>query len=273
MSTYNVPIPGLVNTVREVEGSYDSVNTRWVLRERTQLVDGGGSSAEIKNTAPTGNEYALLVRPIGGGSTGGTVALSQTGSDNNVDVVSLPTLPAGDNNIGNVDVATLPAITGSVSVSSMPSVDISDRPARDVGIVTSYQGGSWSHGLGVSTGKVNILKTGSLTTTATTADQVILTYTVTSGKIFYVEYLMIQARLTTLSATASILGAASLETPSGTKGFTATFTNPTTSQMQPYILTFVEPIPIAAGVVIRVVCAPAAATPMLWIANFGGYEK
>jgi hypothetical protein len=41
----------------------------------------------------------------------------------------------------------------------------------------------------------------------------------------------------------------------------------------PETVTFAEPIPIAAGTVIRVVCTPAAATAMTWRANLGGYEK
>jgi hypothetical protein len=52
----------------------------------------------------------------------GTVAVSntafgitQTGSNNDVDILSLPTLPAGTNNIGDVDVLTLPSITGTVT--------------------------------------------------------------------------------------------------------------------------------------------------------------
>ncbi len=141
--------------------------------------------------------------------------------------------------------------------------DVSDRVARLLGSVS----------LGVSSGKTNIMKTGSLTTTATTADQVVLTYTVTSGKTFYLEYFEIEARITTLSGTASILGTASLENPSGTKGHTSTFTNQTTSEVKRIVIPLAEPIPIAAGTVIRVVCTPAAATSMLWIGNFGGYEK
>ncbi len=34
-----------------------------------------------------------------------------------------------------------------------------------------------------------------------------------------------------------------------------------------------EPVPIAAGTVIRLVVTPAANTSMSWFANFGGYER
>ena len=41
--------------------------------------------------------------------------------------------------------------------------------------------------LGNMTGKTNVLKTGSLTTIAKTASQVVLTYTVTNGKYLYLQ--------------------------------------------------------------------------------------
>lgn len=117
-----------------------------------------------------------------------------------------------------------------------------------------------------------VMKTNTLVTTAVTADQVILTYTVTVGKTFYLEYIAWDVRLTAISATASIMGAISLETPSGTKVFTATEVNPTTSETNMTMLNFPEPLPIPAGTVIRWVTTPAAATSMTWIGNFGGYE-
>jgi hypothetical protein len=123
------------------------------------------------------------------------------------------------------------------------------------------------------TGATNVLKTGTITTTAVTADQVVLTYTVTAGKTFYMTYLVMYGRLTVLAATATILGAISLETPSGTKVFTLDDVNPTTSELEFNPIVLPTPIPIAAGVVVRVVVTPAAATSMLWRANFGGYEK
>jgi hypothetical protein len=127
--------------------------------------------------------------------------------------------------------------------------------------------------LGSSTGKTNRLLTGSITTTAVTADQVILTRTVTGGTTFYLEYVCFNVRLTALSATASILGAASLETPSGTKVYTDTYVNPTTSHIEPNCVYFGEPIAVAASVVVRCVTTPAATTSMLWFCNFGGYER
>ena len=123
------------------------------------------------------------------------------------------------------------------------------------------------------TGRTAIGKTGSLTTTATTADQVVLTYTVTPGKTLFLHYLSWDVRLTVLSGTASILGTMSLEVPSGTKVITNTNVNPTTSHTSEAIYTFGGGLPIPSGTVIRVVCTPAVAASKLWIANFGGYEK
>ncbi|MCJ7608162.1 hypothetical protein MUP00_00630 [Candidatus Bathyarchaeota archaeon] len=71
--------------------------------------------------------------------------------------------------------------------------------------------------LGNAFGKTNVLKTGNLVTTAITADQAILTYTVTSGKTLYLQYLDVTARLTTYATTATLFGAASLENPAATK--------------------------------------------------------
>ena len=122
------------------------------------------------------------------------------------------------------------------------------------------------------TGIAPIMKTGTLVTTTATADQVVLTYTVTAGKTFYLQYFRADVRLTAVSATASILGTYSLESPAGTKLYTATNTNPTTSETGTNGVAMIN-LPFSAGTVIRVVCTPAAVTSMTWVANFGGYEK
>jgi hypothetical protein len=80
-------------------------------------------------------------------------------------------------------------------------------------------------------------------------------------------------RLTAVAAAASVLGAISLESPAATKLLTLDDMNPTTSELEFNAISFAEPVPIAAGTLIRVVVTPAAATSMLWRANFGGYER
>lgn len=147
------------------------------------------------------------------------------------------------------------------ALTSSDIIDVSDRAARLLGAIS----------LGQSSGKTNVLKTGNLVTTATTADQVILTYTVTTGKTFYLEYLSVDCRLTTFATTATWFGAASLESPAGTKLITNDLSGAGAVTRNPYV--FSEPIPIASGTVIRVVCTPGATTSYTWKANFGGYEK
>lgn len=137
---------------------------------------------------------------------------------------------------------------------------------------TLVSGGSVS--LGTATGKTAVLKTGQLTTTTITANQTVLTYTVTAGKTFYLEYVSFSGRLTAVSATASILGTAIIQV-AGVTAYTETFVNPTTSDSgsQRVVLMFTEPIPISSATIISVLTTPAATTSMLWTANFGGYEK
>lgn len=125
--------------------------------------------------------------------------------------------------------------------------------------------------LGIAAGKTIALKTGTLTSTATTADQVLLTYTVTSGKTFYVSYFDFTTRLTTYAATATNFGNCSLESPAGTKLYTQMVTNAGASVVVSERVA--EPIPIASGVVVRLVCTPSAVTSFTWVGNFGGYEK
>jgi hypothetical protein len=125
--------------------------------------------------------------------------------------------------------------------------------------------------IGSALGKTVVMKTGNLVTTAVTADQVVLTYTVTAGKTFYLQYLRVDTRLTTFATTATYFGATSLENPAATKLLTQMQAGAGITDMPP--LGFAEPIPIAAGTVIRVVCTPSSTTSYTWQANFGGYEK
>lgn len=127
--------------------------------------------------------------------------------------------------------------------------------------------------LGTNTGKTNIFNSSALVTAATTQNITIKTYTVTSGKTFYLQWLSLESRPTVISATASILGIASLESPAGTTIASHTFANPTTSDVERIYYSFSEPIPIPSGQIIKAVAAPAAATSTTWYGNFGGYEK
>jgi hypothetical protein len=123
--------------------------------------------------------------------------------------------------------------------------------------------------IGNTDGKTVVMKTGTLVTTAVTADQVILTYTVTAGKTFFVEYVIFDATTTVFSNNV-LLGTESFESPAGTKLITDRFTALSNS---PSSMHFAEPIPFSSGTVVRVVCTPVSTTSMTWIANFGGYER
>lgn len=178
-----------------------------------------------------------------------------------VSASSLP-LPSGASTEATLSAmsAKLPASVGQKTMAASLPVTL----ASDQGAIATMK---------APTGGTNVLKTGTITTTATTADQVVLTYTVTAGKTLYLQYVIMYGRLTVPAATATILGAISLETPSGTKVLTFDDMNPTTSELEFNPMPFPEPVPIAAGTVVRIVVTPAAATSMLWRGNFGAYEK
>jgi hypothetical protein len=150
-------------------------------------------------------------------------------------------------------------------------VDVRALPALTVQSANTSASPIGNFSLGNSLSKTNQNKTGNLVTTATTVDQVILTFTVTAGKTFYLQYLAVNCRLTTFATTATLFGAYSLETPSGTKVITQDLM--AAGARNPDFYEFAEPIPIPASTVVRVVCTPAAVTSMTWKASFGGYER
>ena len=154
---------------------------------------------------------------------------------------------------------TLAARVASVDASGNFGVNVQNFPAtQNVSVVSPAQ--------------TSIMKTGTLVTTAVTADQVVLTYTVTAGKTFWLAYLKMDTALTVISATAAILGTHSFESPAGTKLFTLRSVNPTTSETGSEGPSLGASLSFPAGTVLRVVCTPAAATSTTWVANFGGYE-
>ncbi len=127
-----------------------------------------------------------------------------------------------------------------------------------------------STSLGVSVGKTVKAITGSLASSANTADQVIATYTVPKDKTFFLQQATVDARLTTYATTATLYGTVSLELPSGTKVITADVFN--AGQNRPVDLVRVaEPIPIAGGTVVRIVCTPSASTAFSWSGWLLGY--
>lgn len=254
------------NTGKKVQTFENTVGANSVNAHANVLVNSSGAvispaldTTLAKLTIAQGTALGTNTVVLDGGSV---TTAAPSYSNGNISPLSLTTagalrvdgsgvaLPAGTNNIGDVDVLTLPALTVAAAASSTP-----------LGAVS----------LGNSLGKVNQMKTGNLVTTAVTADQVILTFTVTALKTFYLKYFDYSARLTTFATTATLFGTLSLESPASTKLYTIDVFHAGVGDGK--CVTFSEPIPIAAGTVIRVVCTPSAATSFTWKANFGGYEK
>ena len=78
---------------------------------------------------------------------------------------------------------------------------------------------------------------------------------------------------TPAGGSAVVLGTISMETPSGTKGISKRCVGAAAISPSDMLVPFSEPVPVAAGVVIRVVVTPASTSSFTWTANFGGYEK
>jgi len=242
----NVAItPGSGNTIAADEvtdGILGSVKVQYV-----KLMDGtiDGTNKGVINVNGLKVDGSSVTQPISG-------------------AISVSNFPASQPVTGTFFQATQP-----VSLASAPTTPVTGTFFQ----ATQPISGTVTAQIDNVTGITPIFKTGTTVTTAVTADQVILTYTVTAGKTFYLLYVQGDVRLTAISATASILGTWSLEAPSGTKVYTVTNINPTTSETSVDGFAIGTPIPVPAGTVIRIVCTPAAVTSMTWVGNFGGYEK
>lgn len=120
-----------------------------------------------------------------------------------------------------------------------------------------------------------VFKTGTLASSANTADQVILTLEVSPNKDFVLEYLSVSVRLTTAGTTATAFGTVSLEAPSGNKLLTWDLAGAGVGNGA--YLELGEPLTIVGNsngkAVVRVVCTPSAATAFTWNGNLVGYER
>jgi hypothetical protein len=137
-------------------------------------VDGPLTDAQLRASAvPVSGTFFQATQPISGTVTanagsnlntstlaleaGGNLAAAATslatldnivaGNEAQVDVITLPALPAGDNNIGNVDIVTMPAVTldalpagtnniGDVDVLTLPSLPAGNNNIGDVDIAS-----------------------------------------------------------------------------------------------------------------------------------------
>lgn len=123
-------------------------------------------------------------------------------------------------------------------------------------------------------GGAPILKTGTLASSANTANQVILTHSVAVGKKFVLNGLELNVRLTTFATTATNFGTASLRV-AGTAVQTFICAGPGVLN-NPILIKLAEPMIITGsseGLVVDVVCTPSASTGFTWEANIQGAEN
>jgi hypothetical protein len=118
----------------------------------------------------------------------------------------------------------------------------------------------------------NVMVNGTLASSAATADQIILTYTVSAGMTLYLSYFEANVRLTTFATTATNFGALSLAV-NGIKKLTFTVLAGQGVLASPMYAEFPDALPLQAGDVVTAVCTPSGVTPFTWEANIGGFEK
>lgn len=106
------------------------------------------------------------------------------------------------------------------------------------------------------------LQTGSLVSTATTADQVIVTRTIPAGKKSLLFGFDVMARLTTFATTATHFGTVSLEI-NGTKKATLDVAH-AGNPVLPVSGSYPDGIQVKGGDVVRLVCTPSAITSFTW---------
>lgn len=209
-------------------------------------------------TQPVSGTVAVSSLPLPTGAASDTVLTGGTqisrltdGTTGPVAVKSASTAPSA------VDKALVVSISPNCTLNIAPQVAASQQPIGSVS-------------LGNYTGKALRMRTGTLVTTTTTADQVIVTYTIPDNAL-YLSYLTLSVRTTAFLSTATTFGTVSLETPSGTKMMTFDAVGPGFWTMN---LTLAgEPLPVTFNQVIRVVCTPSSTASCTWNANFGGYGK
>jgi hypothetical protein len=189
---------------------------------------------------------------------------------------NMPTLQDGEfyfaTDTGQLYVG-LSKIPFKVGGAVMAAVEINGN-ANPTNYIEPRPSGAINVSPGDQPGVALVMQSGTITTTSVTAGQIILTYTVPANFTLYLTYLKISGRLTTLSATASVLGTVSVQI-GGVTVYQDTVVNPTTSDAggQRINLDLGLPIPITGGTVVSVIVTPVATTSMLWFANFGGYTK
>lgn len=251
------------NLAALVAKDYATQTTLALIKAKTDNIDVLLST----RTKPADAQHTI----IDSGSISNTTFAVTSAGLTNLDVALSTRLKPADTLAGITIVGTLTSITNAVTIKADTAANQTNSlkvSEQDQTTVTNNPIGNVS--LGTTLGKTSVLKTGTLATTTTTADQVILTYTVTAGKTLYVMNYDISFGLTTAAITPNC-GNVSLESPAGTKLDTNRMSSvgnqASISQQYP------EPIGIAAGTVFRFVVTPCITTSTTWAVSFAGYEK
>lgn len=138
-------------------------------------------------------------------------------------------------------------------------------------VVTLSPNSSGPVSLGNSFSKTIKMSAGNLVTSTATSNQIIVTYTVTTGKTFYIEEADCGVILDSAAATQTQFGTCSL-TINGAVVWSQYMKGPGACSFQQPLI-YSEPIFAASTQVVQWVTTPASTGNFLWTANFGGYEK
>ena len=98
----------------------------------------------------------------------------------------------------------------------------------------------------------------------------VVSRTNTGAKNFYLNSFNIEGFFNVISASATKIGACSLQIPSGTTVATWNMTNPTTSEIDRMVVTPSTPITISSSFAIS--CSNLTTTPTNWFVNYNGWE-
>lgn len=143
----NVPLPASTGKAAADEVTYSGDTDAQVQLMRPIHVTGSEGSRTVVEITSSGGLLVDLgtnndVSLNAGSNAIGKLAANSGVDIGDVDVTSLPALPAGDNNIGNVDVVTLPALAagtnniGDVDVLSLPALPAGTNNIGDVDVLT-----------------------------------------------------------------------------------------------------------------------------------------
>lgn len=237
------------------------------------------------NSLPSGsNQIGHVITDTGSTTvvssvTNPVTVIQPTGSNLHVDVDNFPSVQAVSQSGTWTVAGVATAANQSTEITNLTSIVSNQTNSTQKTQIVDGSGNTLGVNafpvivsLGNTDSKTIKMLTGTLVTTSTTADQVVLTYTVTTGKTFYMQYFTMTGYETTLPGNSNpiFLGTLSFESPAGTKLFRGDQVSP---YAQPNGPIFSEPMFFSAGTVVRIVVTPSLATSFTWIANIGGYEK